>query len=82
MMSKVGLCPKILCWLRDGEEIDLGRFRRCLRDCSNARVQGCGHETVGPDSGGHKRVCGSDTQEHSIEVVCKRIQNEEARSKL
>ena len=26
-----------------------------------------------------RQVCGSDTQEHSIEVVCKRIQNEEAR---
>ena len=39
----------------------------------------CRHETVGPDLGGHRQVCGSDTQENSIEVVCKRIQNEEAR---
>ena len=46
---------------------------------SNARVQRCGHETVGPDLGGHRQVCGSDTQENPVEVVCKRIQNEEAR---
>ena len=57
----------------------LGAFRRCLQDCSNARVQGCGHETVGLDLGGHRQVCGSNTQENSVEVVCKRIQNEEAR---
>ena len=38
------------------------------------------HEIVpGPALGGHRQVCGSDTQENSIEVVCKRIQNEEAR---
>ena len=42
-------------------------------------MQGCGHETVGPDLGGHRQVCGSDTQENSIEVVCKRIQNEEGK---
>ena len=58
------------------EETELGTFRRCLRDCSNVRVQGCGHETVGLDLGGHRQVCESDTQENSIEVVCKRIQNE------
>ena len=29
--------------------------------------------------GGHRQVCGSDTQENSIEVVCKRIQNEDAK---
>ena len=28
---------------------------------------------------GHRQVSGSDTQENSIEVVCRRIQNEEAR---
>ena len=28
---------------------------------------------------GHRQSCGSDTQENSIEVVCKRIRNEEAR---
>ena len=76
--STVGICPKILCWLRDVKK--LGTFWRCLRDCSNARVQRCGHETVGPNLGGHRQVCGSDTQENSIEVVGKRIQNEEARS--
>ena len=43
-------------------------------------MQRCGHEAVGLILGGHRQVCGSDTQENSIEVVCKRIQNEEARS--
>ena len=56
----------------------LGTFRRCLQDCSNARVQGCGHETVGLDFGRHRQVCGFDTQQNSNEVVCKRIHNEEA----
>ena len=30
-------------------------------------------------SGGHRQVCGSSAQENSIEIVCKRIQDEEAR---
>ena len=42
-----------------------------LRDRSNARVEGCGHETVGPDFGGHRQVRGFDPQDNSIEVVCK-----------
>ena len=57
----------------------LGTFRRCLRDCSNAKVKGCRHETVRPRLGGHRQVCGSNMQVNSIEVVCKRKQNEEAR---
>ena len=40
-------------------------------------MQGCGHETVGPDLGGRRQVCGSDTQENPIEVVCKRKYNKE-----
>ena len=51
----------------------------CLRDCSGARMQRCGHEIVRPDLSGHRQVCGSDTQENSVEVVRKRIQNEEGR---
>ena len=42
-------------------------------------MQGCGHEIYGLDLGGHTQVSGSDTQEDSLEVVFKRIQNEEAR---
>ena len=79
MMSTVSICQKILCWLRDVKRLIGYTFRRCQRDCSDVRVQGCGHETVGPDLGGHRQVCGSDTRENSIEVVRKRIQNEEAR---
>ena len=30
--------------------------------------------------GGHRQVCGSSAQEISIEIVCKRIQDEEAMS--
>ena len=47
------------------EEIDWENSEG-VRDCSNAKS-------------GHRQVCGSDTQENSIEVVYKRIQNEEAR---
>ena len=32
-------------------------------------MQRFGHEIAGLDLGGHRRVCGSDTQENSIEVV-------------
>ena len=74
-----GYLPEDLMLAARREEIGLGTFRRCLRDSSNAKVQGCGHETVGPDLGGHRQVCGSDTQENSIEVVCKRTQNEESK---
>ena len=52
----------------------LGTFRTCLPDCSNPRVQGCRHETVGSDLGVHRQVCGPNTQENSIEVSCMRIQ--------
>ena len=74
-----GCLPEDLVLAARREEIDWGTFRRCLRNISNARVQGCGHEAVGNDLGGHRQVCGSDTQGNSIEIVCKRIQNEEAR---
>ena len=36
----------------------------------------CKHETVGPDLGGHRQVCGSSMQENSIETLCRRIQND------
>ena len=61
------------------EEIDWVRSEGVYEIEPMPRVQRRGHETVGPDLGGHRQVCGSDTQENSIEVVCKRIQNEEAR---
>ena len=76
MMSTVDFCPKILCWLRDVK----GLTGYILKTSARLfQCQRCKHETVGPDLGGHRQVCGSDTQENSIEVVCKRIQNEEAR---
>ena len=37
-------------------------------------MQRCGHDTVGFDLGGHRQVCGSNTPENSIEVVCRRVQ--------
>ena len=55
------------------EEIDWGTFRRCVWDCSNARMQGCRHEPVGLDLGRHRQVRESSIQEKTIEVVCKRI---------
>ena len=38
-----------------------------MQECRDA-----GMKTVGLDLGGRRQVCGSDTQENSIEVVCKR----------
>ena len=35
-------------------------------------MQGCRHETVGSELGGHRHFCGSSAQENSIETVCKR----------
>ena len=37
------------------------------------------HETVGPDLGGRRQVCGTRSQEYSIETVCQGIQDEVAR---
>ena len=79
MMSTVVVCQKTLCWPRDVKRL-LGTFRRCIRDCSNARVQGCRHEIVGLDLGGHRQVCGSDTQENSIDRDCVQ-ENTKRRSK-
>ena len=45
-----------------------------MQECRDAGMQ-----PLDSDLGGHRQVCGPDTQENSIEVVCKRIQNEEAR---
>ena len=52
-----------------GEEIDRVHSERVYEKFSNPRVLRCGHETDGPDFGGHRQVFGSGTQEHSIEVV-------------
>ena len=45
-----------------------------MQECRDA-----GMKPLDLDVGGHRQVCGSDSQENSIEVVCKRIQDEEAR---
>ena len=42
-------------------------------------MQECRDAGVRPTVGGHRQVCRSDTQENSIEVVCKRVQDEAAR---
>ena len=36
-------------------------------------MQECRQETVGSDLSGHRQVCGSSSQEHSIKVVCKGV---------
>ena len=71
MMSTVGTCQNVRL---TGYILKVSTR---LFQCRSAEVHG--HETVGLDLGGHRQVCGSDTQENLIEVVCKRIQNEEAR---
>ena len=74
----MGICAKILCWPRDVKRLTERVHSEGVYE-TNVRVQRCGHESVGLNLGGHRQVCGSDTPENSIEVVCKRIQNEEAR---
>ena len=78
MMSIVGICPKIMCWLRVAKRLIwcILKVSTRLFQCKSAEMR---HETVGPNLGGLRQVCGSDTQENSIEVVCKRVQNEETR---
>ena len=46
-----------------------------MQECRDA-----GMKPLDLNLGGHRQVCGSDTQENSTEVVCKRIEIEEARS--
>ena len=60
----------------------LGTFWRCLRDCSNARVQRCGHETVEVDLGRHRQVCGPYSQENSIETLCVRAYKTKKQGKI
>ena len=45
-----------------------------MQECKDAR-----QETVGSDLGGHRQLCGPKSQEDSIETVCKRRQDEEAK---
>ena len=72
MMSTVGICRKILCWLPDVKRLTRynAKVYTKFSQCKSASWTGLG---------GHRQVCGSNTQEKSIEVVCKRIQDEEAR---
>ena len=58
----------------------MGRVRLCLRNCLDCKIaKDAGKKLLDLISGGHRQVCGPETQENSIETVCKRIQNEEAR---
>ena len=56
------------------EEIDWVHSQGVYETVPMQEWQRCGHETVGPNLGGHRQVCGSDTQENSIEVACKGIE--------
>ena len=77
MMSTVGICPKILCWLRDAKRLIVYVLKVYeivpLQKCRDAGMKPLDLICV------DRQACGSDTQGNSIEVVCKRIQNEEAR---
>ena len=50
--SMVGIYPKIFCWPRDVKKL-IGYIPK-MSNCSNARVQRCGHEAVGLNLGGHR----------------------------
>ena len=61
------------------EEIGWARPKGLYEIVPLQEWQGCKGETVGLDLGGPRQVCGSNTQENSIQFVCKKIQDEEAR---
>ena len=61
------------------EEIDWVHSEGVYETVPMQECRDAGMKTGGPDLDGHRQVCGSDTHENSIEVVCQRIQNEEAR---
>ena len=50
-----------------------------MQECRDAGMKPLDLIWVDTDKSVDPKVCGSDTQENSIDVVCKRIQNEEAR---
>ena len=74
-----GYLPEDLVLAARQEEINWVHSEGVYEIVPKQECQDAGMETVGLDLGGHRQVCGSDTQEHSVEVVCTRIQNEEAR---
>ena len=78
MMSTVGMCPEDLLLAARREEIDWVHSEGVheivpMQECKDAGMKPL--DLIWVD----RQVCGSDTQENSIELVCKRIQNEEAR---
>ena len=63
-----GSLPEDLVLVARREEIDRVFSVGENEIVSNARVQGCRHETVGSDLDGHLQVRGSSAQEMSIEI--------------
>ena len=74
-----GYLPEDLVLAARREEIDSVHSEGVFEIVSMQECRDAEHGTIGPDLDGHRQVCGSDTREYSIEVVCRRIQNEEAR---
>ena len=68
-----GYLPEDLVLAARREEIDWVHSEGV---CEIVPIQACRDAGMKPLD---RQVCGSDTQENSIEVVCKGIQNEEAR---
>ena len=62
---------RILCWLPDAKR-SIGYILKVHTKLFNARVQGCRHETVGSDLGGHRQVCGSSTGKFDRDCVQKK----------
>ena len=67
-------CPKILCWPRDVNGwIHSGVYKSVpLQECRDAGMKPL--DLIWVD----RQVCGSNTREISIEVVCERMQDEES----
>ena len=74
-----GYLPEDLVLAARREEIDWVHFGGVFEIVPMQASKDAGMNPLDLILGGHRQVCGSSTQENSIDVVCKRIQNEEAR---
>ena len=80
-MSVEDIYQKISCWLPDVKRLH-GFILKLSKKSFLCKVYRCTQEAVGPDLGGHRQVCGSSSQDHSIKTLRQRIQEEEKQNAL
>ena len=82
MISNGGYLPEDLMLTARREEIEWVRFEGVYELLLMQECKVASKKLLNLICGGHRQVCGSDTQENSNEVVCKRIQDEKSASQL